>query len=74
MQGRTPGKEDAMEDRKKLLRNAATIAGFGLAVAAALAVKAGLPEEYAAYSGLAFFGTVLAVGGLAAFAASKFIK
>lgn len=61
-------------ERRNLLRNIATIIGFVLAVVAAFVVRAWMPAEYAAYSGLAFFGTVLTVGGLAGFAAIKFIK
>lgn len=70
--GRTP-RRNRME-RRNLLRNIATIIGFVLAVVAACVVRAWMPAEYAAYAGLAFFATILVIGGLAAFAASKFIK
>lgn len=63
-----------MEDKKNLLRNIIIVAGFLAAVAAGFAIRAGLPQEYSRYSGLVFFGSILLIGGLAGFIASRFIK
>lgn len=71
--GRAP-RRNRMENRRNLLRNTATIIGFVLAVVAAFGVRAWMPAEYAAYAGLAFFATILVIGGLAAFAAAKLIR
>lgn len=62
-----------MEDRGSVLRNIIIILGFALGIIAAFIVRANLPDGMAKFSGLIFFGIIIAVGVLVGAVASKLI-